>query len=104
MWILAGLLSHWIDAAVLFAKVFNDPDKAPVQGVYRVAQDGTVSLLIRNIPAPNGIAFSPDERILYVSDVDPKRAAWLAYDVKVDGTVADGRVLFDATRWRRDPF
>lgn len=83
---------------------FDDPDKAPVQGVYRVAKDGHVSLLIENIKAPNGIGFSPDERILYVSDVDPHRAAWLAYDVKSDGTVANGRVLFDATRWRKDPF
>ncbi|MDF0645184.1 MAG: SMP-30/gluconolactonase/LRE family protein [Nitrospira sp.] len=83
---------------------FDDPDKAPVQGVYRVTQDGTVSLVIDNIHAPNGIAFSPDERILYVSDVGPKRAAWLAYDVKPDGTVTNGRVLFDAARWRQDPF
>jgi gluconolactonase len=83
---------------------FDDPDKAPVQGVYRLTTDGMVSLLIGNIKAPNGIAFSPDERILYVSDVDPKRAAWLAYDVKPDGTVTNGRVLFDAIRWRKDPF
>jgi gluconolactonase len=83
---------------------FDDPGKAPVQGVYRVTKDGKVSLLIGDIKAPNGIAFSPDERVLYVSDVDPNRAAWLAYDVKPDGTVADGRVLFDATRWRQDPF
>lgn len=83
---------------------FDDPDKAPVQGVYRVMRDGAISLLIRNIHAPNGIAFSPDERILYVSDVDPKRAAWLAYDVNTDGTVTNGRVFFDATRWRKDPF
>jgi gluconolactonase len=39
-----------------------------------------------------------------VSDVDPKRAALLAYDVKPDGTVTNGRVFFDATRWRKDPF
>jgi gluconolactonase len=84
--------------------VFDNPDKAAVQGVYRVAKDGKVTLLIENIKAPNGIGFSPDERILYVSDVDPNRAAWLAYDVKPDGTVGNGRVLFDATRWRQDPF
>ena len=83
---------------------FDDPDKAPVQGVYRVTKDGTVTRLIADIKAPNGIAFSPDEKILYVSDVDPKRAAWLAYDVKEDGTVGNGRVFFDATRWRKDPF
>jgi gluconolactonase len=84
--------------------LFDDPDKAPVQGVYRVASDGTVTRLITDIKAPNGIAFSPDEKTLYVSDVDPKRAAWLAYDVMDDGTVANGRVFFDATRWRKDPF
>ncbi|WP_455377229.1 SMP-30/gluconolactonase/LRE family protein [Petrachloros mirabilis] len=84
--------------------VFDDTGKAPVQGVYRVQKDGTVTRLIADIKAPNGIAFSPDEKTLYVSDVDPERAAWLAYDVKADGTVSNGRVLFDATRWRRDPF
>ncbi len=84
--------------------VFEDPDKAPVQGVYRLATDGTISRLIVEIKAPNGIAFSPDEKTLYVSDVDPKRAAWLAYDVQPDGTVTNGRVFFDAARWRKDPF
>jgi gluconolactonase len=83
---------------------FEDSSKAPVQGVYRLSKDGTVTLLIRDIKAPNGIAFSPDEQTLYVSDVDPKRAAWLAYDVQPDGTVTNGRVFFDATRWRKDPF
>jgi gluconolactonase len=83
---------------------FDDSSKALVQGVYRLSQDGTVALLIHDIKAPNGIAFSPNEETLYVSDVDPKRAAWLAYDVKKDGTVTNGRVLFDATRWRKDPF
>ena len=39
-----------------------------------------------------------------MSDVDPKRAAWLAYDVNKDGTVTNGRVFFDGTRWRKDPF
>lgn len=83
---------------------FDDSGKAPVQGVYRLSKDGTVTLLIHDIKAPNGIAFSPDEKTLYVSDVDPKRAAWLAYDVQPDGMVTNGRVFFDATRWRKDPF
>jgi gluconolactonase len=84
--------------------VFEDIGKAPVQGVYRLAKDGTVTLIIHDIKAPNGIAFSPDEKTLYVSDVNPTRAAWLAYDVTPDGTVTNGRVLFDAARWRKDPF
>ena len=95
---------YFTDPPFGLPKAFNDPDGAPVQGVYRVAQDGTIALLIADIKAPNGIAFSPDETILYVSDVDPKRAAWLAYDVKEDGRITNGRVFFDATRWRKDPY
>ena len=95
---------YFTDPPFGLPKAFDDPSQAPVQGVYRLSKDGTVTLLIHDIKAPNGIAFSPDEETLYVSDVDPRRAAWLAYDVKPDGTVANGRVFFDATRWRKDPF
>ena len=96
---------YFTDPPFGLPKAFDDPRKElPFQGVYRLSTDGTVTLLIKDIKAPNGIAFSPDEKTLYVSDVDPKRAAWLAYDVKEDGTVTNGRVFFDATRWRKDPF
>jgi len=95
---------YFTDPPFGLPKAFDDPSKAPVQGVYRLSNNGTVTLLIHDIKAPNGIAFSPDEKTLYVSDVDPKRAAWLAYDVTQDGTVTNGRVFFDATRWRKDPF
>jgi len=96
---------YFTDPPFGLPKAFDDSRKElPFQGVYRLSTDGTVTLLIKDIKAPNGIAFSPDEKTLYVSDVDPKRAAWLAYDVKEDGTVTNGRVFFDATRWRKDPF
>jgi gluconolactonase len=96
---------YFTDPPFGLPKAFGDPRKElPFQGVYRVSKDGQVSLLIKNLKAPNGIAFSPDEKILYVSDVDPNRAAWWAYDVKDDGTVTNGRIFFDATRWRKDPF
>ena len=95
---------YFTDPPFGLPKGFDDPGKAPVQGVYLLSRDGTVSLLIEEIKAPNGIAFSPDEKILYISDVDPDRAAWLAYDVKEDGTLSNGHVFFDATRWRKDPF
>lgn len=95
---------YFTDPPFGLPQAFDDSNKAPVQGVYRLSKDGTVTLLIPDIKAPNGLAFSPDEKTLYVSDVDPKRAAWLAYDVKPDGTVTNGRVFFDATRWRKDPF
>ena len=95
---------YFTDPPFRLPHAFADSSKAPVQGVYRLSKDGTVTLLIHDIKAPNGIAFSPDEKMLYVSDVNPKRAAWLAYDVNKDGTVTNGRVFFDATRWRQDPF
>jgi gluconolactonase len=95
---------YFTDPPFGLPKAFDDPGKAPVQGVYRLSKDGVVTLLVQDIKAPNGIAFSPDEKTLYVSDVDPKRSAWLAYDVNPDGTVSNGRVLFDAMRWRKDPF
>jgi gluconolactonase len=95
---------YFTDPPFGLPQAFDDSSKAPLQGVYRLSKDGKLTLLIHDIKAPNGIAFSPDEKTLYVSDVDPKRAAWLAYDVKADGTVMNVRVFFDATRWRKDPF
>ena len=95
---------YFTDPPFGLPNAFDDSSRAPVQGVYRLSKDGTVTLLIHDIKTPNGIAFSPDEETLYVSDVDPNRAAWLAYDVRKDGTVTNGRVFFDATRWRKDPF
>lgn len=96
---------YFTDPPFGLPKAFDDPDKElPFQGVYRLSTDGALTLLITDIKAPNGLAFSPDEKILYVTDVNPKRAAWLAYDVKADGTVANGRVFADATPWRKDPY
>jgi gluconolactonase len=66
-------------------------------GVFRRKPDGTVSVLTKELSFPNGIAFSPDEKILYVSNSDPDRAIWMAYDVTPDGGLANGRLFFDAT-------
>jgi gluconolactonase len=53
--------------------------------------------LTSEVTRPNGIAFSPDEKILYVASSDPKKAIWMAYPVKGDGTLDNGRVLLDVT-------
>jgi sugar lactone lactonase YvrE/pimeloyl-ACP methyl ester carboxylesterase len=66
-------------------------------GVYRLTRSGQLTLLTSEISFPNGIAFSPDERTLYVASSDPNRAIWMAYDVRSDGTIGNGRVFFDAT-------
>jgi gluconolactonase len=76
----------------------EDPAKElPYNGVYRLAKDGTVTLLTAEMTFPNGIAFSPDEKTLYVANSDPKKAIWMAFPVVDDGTLGKGRVFFDAT-------
>jgi gluconolactonase len=67
-------------------------------GVYRLQGDGKVTLLLKDLTFPNGIAFSPDEKILYVAISDPKETRLMAYDVQADGTVANSRVFFDAEK------
>lgn len=69
----------------------------PWNGVYRRASDGAISLLVKDITFPNGIAFSPDEKILYVAVSDSQKPHLMAYEVQPDGSVANGRVFFDAT-------
>jgi gluconolactonase len=69
----------------------------PFTGVYRLAPGGKVTLLVKDMTAPNGIGLSPDARTLYVANSDPKRALWMAYPLGHDGSVGDGRVFFDAT-------
>ncbi|MFO0910087.1 MAG: SMP-30/gluconolactonase/LRE family protein [Isosphaeraceae bacterium] len=76
----------------------DDPTKEiPFNGVYRLAKDGKVTLLTREMTYPNGIAFSPDEKTLYVANSDPDKAIWMAFPVKDDGTLGAGRVFFDST-------
>ena len=76
----------------------EDPAKElTVNGVYRVTPSGSVTLVSEDLRFPNGIAFSPDERTLYVSNSESTRPIWMAYDVLPDGSLARGRVLFDAT-------
>jgi len=77
----------------------QDPKKElPFNGVYRLKPSGELTLLTDKLTFPNGLAFSPDEKILYVAVSDPDRAIWMAYNVKTDGTVDEGRVFFDATK------
>jgi len=77
---------------------WDDPKKElPFQGVYRRANDGALTLLTKELYAPNGLAFSPDEKTLYVAQSDPKKAIWMSYPVKADGTIGEGKVFADST-------
>jgi gluconolactonase len=90
---------YFTDPPFGLPKTFADPGKElPFQGVYRLTRSGRLTLLTRELSAPNGIAFSPDGRTLYVSNADRRRLVWMGFPVKDDGTLAAGRVLFDGTR------
>ena len=81
----------------------DDPAREiDVSGVYRLDPDGAVSLVVDSLSRPNGIGLAPDEETLYVANSDPDRALWAAYDVQPDGSLANGRVFFDATEWTGD--
>jgi len=66
-------------------------------GVYRVGIDGSVTLLTKDMTRPNGLAFSPDEKILYVAQSDRDKAVIMAFSVSKDGSVGQGSIFFDAT-------
>ena len=69
----------------------TDWKELPFNGVYRIAPDGEVILLVDDFDRPNGLAFSPDESILYVNDTS--RGQIRAFDVSVDGGLSNGRIL-----------
>ncbi len=75
----------------------DDPRKeTPYNGVYRV-KHGEVELLARDLSGPNGIAFSPDEKHLYVGNWDEKNKVVMRYPVHADGKLGKGEVFFDMT-------
>ena len=63
------------------------------QGVYRIAPDGGLTLLVSDFEVPNGLAFSPDETVLYIDD--SRRRHVRAFDVLADGTLANGHLFVD---------
>ncbi len=75
----------------------NPTPELDFKGVYRITARGKLDLLIKDIPYPNGLAFSPDEKKLYVCNSRPDKF-WMVYDVKADGTLANGQKFFDATK------
>jgi gluconolactonase len=84
------------DGAIYFTDMCTDctPD-LPFQAIFRIA--GGRLEVAADMPYPNGLAFSPDERYLYVSNSDPKRKVWMRFRVELDGTLGMREVFFDAT-------
>ena len=90
----------------------TDPDKQlKINGVYRIAHaldqkpgappaHDQIQLLVSDLTRPNGIAFSPDEKYLYVDNSEPKKL-WMRYRVNPDGTLTEPKLIYDATSDQR---
>jgi gluconolactonase len=76
--------------------VGDEKREIDTESVYRIDPDGTVTQIIKDVQKPNGIILSPDMQTLYLADSNPKgRRVLLAYPLRADGTVGEGKVLHD---------
>ena len=83
-------------------KADDDPTKElKFNGVYYLA-NGRLQAIVRDLTRPNGIALSPDEGTLYVSNSDENHKVWMRYDLAKNGTVSNGRVFADVTAEKED--
>lgn len=65
-------------------------------GVFRIGTDGSVRLLTKNCPTPNGIGLSPDNKTLYVANTRPPKL--FAWDLSPSGEISNERLLFDVEK------
>jgi gluconolactonase len=78
-------------------KFADDPRREqPHFGVYSV-KDGKVQLVSTDFDGPNGLAFSPDEKFLYVGTWSTKQTVVNRYPVNADATLGKGELFFDLT-------
>jgi gluconolactonase len=78
-------------------RVLGDPEavqEIDYQGVFRIATDGTLTLLTDDLIMPNGLAFSPDESVLYIADSSERRVI-RRFEVQSDGSLSGGEVFVD---------
>jgi gluconolactonase len=88
---------YFTDPPFGLPKFFDDPRKElPWSGVFLV-KNGKVQLVAEDLTGPNGLAFTPDEKFLYVDDWDEKRKVVMRYPVNADDTLGNGEVFYDMT-------
>jgi gluconolactonase len=88
---------YFTDPPLGLVKQDEDPGKElKFNAVFRMSK-GKLQPIITDLGRPNGIAFSPDYKTLYISNSEANRKVWMRYDVAADGTVSNGRVFGDAT-------
>lgn len=87
---------YFTDPPYGLLKQDDDPAKElKFNGVFRY-KDGKLTVLVKDLARPNGIALSPDEKVLYVSNSEEKQKIWMRYSLADDGTVSNGRIFASA--------
>jgi gluconolactonase len=66
-----------------------------INGVFKVAPNGKVTMLIDSLNRPNGIALSLDLKKLYVNQSDKEKPFLYSYEIAADGVLKNGKILFD---------
>ena len=88
---------YFTDPPFGLPKVYDDPRKElPYSGVFCLFK-GKLHLVSKDLLGPNGLAFSPDEKYLYVDNWDVKKKIVMRYEVAPDGALSNGKVFFDMT-------
>jgi len=83
-------------------KFYDDPRKElPYSGVFALYR-GKLKLVSTDLKGPNGIAFSPDEKYLYLGNWDEQKKVVMRYEVGINGSLSNGRVFFDMTSAKGD--
>jgi gluconolactonase len=89
---------YFTDPPYGLIKQAEDPAREMTyQGVFRRSRSGELTLVTREMTRPNGIAFSPDEKKLYVAQSDPAAPIWRVFDAAADGSFKSSRIFFDAS-------
>ncbi|MBD2183001.1 SMP-30/gluconolactonase/LRE family protein [Aerosakkonema funiforme] len=86
------------DGAIYFTDppygIKPEQQEQPIQGVYRLTSDGNEIIVVADdFNKPNGLAFSPDEKKLYIDDSERRHIR--VFDVQADGTLANDRIFYD---------
>lgn len=85
---------YFTDPPYGLVKNADDPSKElPFQGVFKVKPNGEIKLITDKLARPNGIAFSPDEKILYVSNSEFP-ASWHSFELDEDGNILSQKVFY----------
>jgi gluconolactonase len=79
-------------------QVHDDPRRElAFFGVYALSPAGKLQLVSRDFRGPNGLALSPDEKVLYVANWDERHKVVMRYDVRRDGSLGRGALFYDLT-------